>query len=171
MFKPSERWCWHYCPDKDRLLLDISAQAQFCSPFRAAQLLQQPCHQALSMAEAEAFWAIDDSLAQLGLPAELQLELSLTALSAAYLQLQAHKSWYFQQGALCNAKQYDIVTLRGLSTQYAIVLSAELDAVTCLLLDDMTTLAGKVLPRLQVVRVLRNRINPLDITVPYRHTA
>ena len=171
MFKPSERWCWHYCPDKDRLLLDISAQAQFCSPFNAAQLAQRPAHQALSMAEAEAFWAIDDSLAQLGLPAERQLELSLTALAASYLQLQAHKSWYFQQGAPCTAKQYDVVTLRGLSTQYALILSAETDAVTCLLLNEMTTLSGKVLPRLQVIRVLRNRVNTLDITVPYRYTA
>jgi cell division protein ZapC len=171
MFRPSERWYWNYCPKKDRLLLDISDDAQFCSPYSAAQLLQQPSRQPLSMAEAEVFWAIDDSLQQLDLPAAVRLELCLTALCAPFLQQQAHKSWYFQQGAQCDAAQFELVTLRGLSSQYALVLSAETDSVTCLLLGELSTLAGKALPRLHVVRVLRNRISTLNLTVPFRHTA
>lgn len=171
MFKPSERWVWHYCSQKDRLLLDISDAAQFCSPFSATQLMQQPSQQPLSMAEAEAFWAIDDSLSQLGLPAAVQLELGLTALCAPFLQSQAHKSWYFQQGTSCNAGQYDVVMLRGLTSQYALILTAETDAVTCMILGEITSLAGKALPRLQVIRLLRNRLSALDINLPYRHSA
>lgn len=171
MLRPSERWFWTYCPSKDRLLLDISDEIQFCSPFTASQLIQQPRHQALSMAEAEAFWAVDESLQQLDMPAAVRLELCLSALCAPFLQQLAHKSWYFQQGSQCNAVQSDMVILRGLTNQHALVLAAESDCVTCLLLGEITTLAGKVLPRLQVIRVLRNRITALNIVLPYRHSA
>ena len=171
MLRPSERWNWSYCQTKQRLLLDLSAEAQFCSPFSGSQLLYLPEQQALSMAEAEAFWAIDNSLQQVDLPGAVRLELCLTALSCQFLQQQAHKSWYFQQGAQCNAVMYDVVMLRGLSSQYALVVGAETDCVSCLLLGELSTLAGKMLPRLAVVRVLRNRINALDVSIPYRHSA
>ncbi|MDP2713265.1 cell division protein ZapC domain-containing protein [Rheinheimera sp.] len=171
MLRPSERWYWTYCPQKDRLLLDISDQAQFCSPFSASQLVQQPRQQALTMADAEAFQLIEDSLQQLDMPAAVRLELCLTALCAPFLQQQAHKSWYFQQGSSADSAQYDVVMLRGLSSQYALVLSADSDCVNCLLLGELSTLAGKQLPRLQVIRVLRNRVSPLNIAIPYRHSA
>lgn len=171
MLKPSERWYWSYCQTKQRLLLDLTVEAQFCSPFTASQLLYLPQQQALSMAEAEAFWAIDNSLQQVDLPAAVRLELCLTALSCQFLQQQAHKSWYFQQGVECKAALFDVVVLRGLSSQYALVVAAEPDCVSCLLLGELSTLAGKHLPRLSVVRVLRNRVSPLDVSIPYRHTA
>lgn len=171
MLRPSERWFWTYCSSKDRLLLDISDEAQFCSPFTSSQLIQQPQQQPLSMAEAETFWAIDESLQQLDIPAAVRLELCLTALCAPFLQQLAHKSWYFQQGSQCNATQHDVVILRGLTHQYALVLAAEPDCVTCLLLGEINTLAGKALPRLQVIRVLRNRVTALDVALPYRYSA
>ena len=115
MLRPSERWFWTYCPQKDRLLLDISDEAQFCAPFSAAQLNCLPQQQALSMAEAEAFWAIDDSLQMLALPAALRLELCLTALCAPFLQQTAHKSWYFAAGLDCAAQQFELVKLCGQS--------------------------------------------------------
>jgi len=52
-----------------------------------------------------------------------------------------------------------------------LVLSSETDCVTCLLLGDISTLSGKQLKRLQVIRVLRNRISPLKLDIPFRHTA
>lgn len=171
MLRPSERWFWTYCPSKDRLLLDISDEIQFCSPFTASQLVTQPRQQALSMAEAETFWAIDDSLQQLDMPAAVRLELCLSALCAPFLQQLAHKSWYFELGNQCDAAECDLVMLKGLTSQYALVLAAEADCVTCLLLGEISTLAGKVLPRLQVIRVLRNRISALDVVLPYRHSA
>lgn len=171
MLRPSERWYWNYSKQHDRLLLDLSDEAQFCAPFSAGQLLHLPTQQALSMAEAEAFWAIDHSLQSLELPAAVRLELCLTALSCQFLQQQAHKSWYFQQGTHCTATLYEVVTLRGLSSQCALVVAAEPDCVSCLLLGDVSTLAGKMVPRLAVIRVLRNRISALDVAIPYRHIA
>ncbi|MBZ9610750.1 cell division protein ZapC domain-containing protein [Rheinheimera maricola] len=172
MFTPSEQWIWHYCSEKARLLLDITATAQFCSPFSAAQLVYQPHQQPLTMAEAETFWAIDHSLQQLDMPAAVRLELCLTALCGSFLQQQAHKSWYFQQGSANTvAAQYDVVMLRGLSSQYALVLSADSDCANCLLLGDISTLAGKNIARLQVVRVLHNRVSALNVSIPYRYSA
>lgn len=171
MLKPSEHWYWTYSATQDRLLLEISTQARYCSPFRGAMLVLQPEKQPLSMAEAEAFWMIDDSLQQLDMPVETRLECCLAALASGFVQQQAHKSWYFQQGALCNARQFDVVVLRGLSSQYALITAAEDDSVNCLLLGELSTLSGKILPALQPVRVLRNRISALDINLPYRRRA
>jgi cell division protein ZapC len=63
------------------------------------------------------------------------------------------------------------VILRGLSAQYALVVGAESQSVICLLLGDISTLAGKQLPRLQLVRVLRNRISRVKTSCAYRHSA
>lgn len=171
MLKPSEHWYWTYDATQDRLLLEISAQARYCSPFRGATLVQQPQRQPLSMAEAEAFWMIDDSLQQVDMTAEKRLECCLAALASFYVQQQAHKSWHFQQGSACNARQFDVVMLRGLSSQYALIVAAEDDSVNCLLLGELSTLSGKVLPALQPVRVLRNRISALDVSLSYRRSA
>lgn len=172
MLRPTERWNWSYCHTRERLLLDLSDEAQFCTPFAAVQLLYLPQSQALSMAEAEAFWAIEHSLQALELAPAVRLELALTALSCQFLQQQAHKSWYFQQGAAqYSAALHDVIVLRGLSSQCALVVGAEPDCVSCLLLGELDTLSGKTLTRLSVIRVLRNRVSALDAAIPYRHSA
>ena len=171
MLRPSEHWSWIYSADKDRLLLDISAQAQFCSPFSAAQLAVKPQHQPLSMADAQSFWEIDDSLQQLPLSPERRLEFCLTAICAPFLQQLAHKSWYFQPGEHCDVAPFALVTLHGLSNQYAVVIAADGDCVTCMLLGDISTLAGKTLQALQVIRVLRNRVRHFNVASELRISA
>ncbi|MGI5310313.1 cell division protein ZapC domain-containing protein [Rheinheimera sp. WS51] len=171
MLTPSESWQWNYCQKRDRLLLDISDELVFCSPFCAAQLVAKPMQQALSIAEAEVFWDLDKSLQALTLPDAVRLELCLTGLSCAYLPLLAHKSWHFQQTNNHSVEPYSIVVIRGLSTQHAIVVSTDDECSTCLLLESITTLTGKELPRLHVVRLLNNRISPLPKSQKLRYTA
>jgi cell division protein ZapC len=171
MLSPSERWYWTYCSKTEKLLLEISDNARYCAPFAGKNLVYQPKTQPFSMIEAEAFWLITDSLQQLDLADAERLEICLAGLSAAYLQQQAHKSWYFQQGSVCDAGLFELVQLRGLSSQIALVLAVETECVTCLLLGEISTLAGKQLPRFQVIRVLRNRISKLSLAKPYRHRA
>lgn len=171
MLRPSEHWFWTYCPNKDRLLLDISDEAQFCSPYSGNLLRQKPQQQALSMAEAEMFWAADDSLQQLDMPAAVRLEICLAALCAPFIQQQGHKSWYFQQLNAYQAKPFELVTLRGLTTQYALVVATEEQSVCSLLLGDIDTLAGKSLSRLQFIRVLNNRVAPLAVAASLRNIA
>lgn len=171
MLRPSERWYWTYCPTKDRLLLDISDDAQFCSPFAASQLISQPAQQALSMAEAEMFWAIDDSLQTLALPPEVRLEICLMALSSAFVLPQGHKSWYFQAYNEYCPKAFELVQLSGNTSQYALVIAPEGQSSSCLLLGEVDTLAGKTLPRLQLLRLLNNRLLPLQQSAQYRQSA
>ena len=56
MLTPSERWSWTYCEQRDRLLLDISEQAQFCSNLTLQQLTVKPVQQRFAVNEAELFW-------------------------------------------------------------------------------------------------------------------
>lgn len=164
MLTPGEQWRWDYCTERDRLLLDISNELQFCSPFPAKRLCQQPAAQPVSMAEAETYWSLWQNIQSLPFHKNECLELTLTALAAScFLQLQAHKSWYFSMMPAASIELYDIVLLNGENAASAIIIQQDPDCVSCMLLETITTLAGKVLPRCSVVRVLRNRVSPMPL--------
>lgn len=162
MLTPSERWSWTYCDKRDRLLLDISEQAQFCSNLAASQLTSKPQQQRFAIAEAELFWQYTDSLAPLALEQYQALELCLHAISCQYLQLQAHKSWYFPEQVTSRVQHGDLVSIVGADGRVAaLVIAEDADCVSCLMLNDVQTLAGKTIKRATVVRLLRNRVSPL----------
>lgn len=163
LLTPGEQWRWNYCAEQDRLLLNISSDLQFCSPFSGKQLYQLPAEQPLSMAEAEAYWSCYQNLNQLSLTRSDCMELALTALAAcSFLQLQAHKSWYFAVMPEAAVSLYDVVQLSGESHVMALIIQQDTDCVSCLLLEPVTTLAGKTLPRMTVIRVLNNRVAALS---------
>ncbi|HAW92529.1 MULTISPECIES: cell division protein ZapC domain-containing protein [unclassified Arsukibacterium] len=163
MLTPSERWSWTYCEQRDRLLLDISEQAQFCSNLTLQQLTVKPVQQRFAVNEAELFWQYLESLESLTLGYAETLELCLHALSAQYLQLQAHKSWYFPEQVTSAVQHSDLVSIVGADGRVAaLVVAEDPDCVSCLMLADVQTLAGKVIKRASVVRVLRNRVSPFN---------
>ncbi|MBV2129817.1 cell division protein ZapC domain-containing protein [Arsukibacterium indicum] len=163
MLTPSERWSWTYCQQRDRLLLDISEHAQFCSNISARQLAVLPQQQRFAIAEAELFWQYMESLEQLPLNQEQRLEFCLHALSCQYLQLQAHKSWYFPEQVTTRVNHGELVSIVGTAGRIAALIIAEdADCVSCLLLNDVQTLAGKTIRQTSVIRLLRNRVSPLN---------
>lgn len=163
MFTPSERWSWTYCQERDRLLLDISDQAQFCSNLTSRQLATLPMQQRFAIVEAELFWHYMDSLQSLALDNAQTLELCLHALSCQYLQLQAHKSWYFPEQVTSRVKHGDLVSIVGADGRVAaLVIAEDAECVSCLMLNNAQTIAGKTIKRATVVRLLRNRVSPLN---------
>ncbi|MAD74408.1 MAG: hypothetical protein CML20_06380 [Rheinheimera sp.] len=163
MLTPSERWSWTYCEQRDRLLLDISEQAQFCSNLSSQQLTVKPVQQRFAVNEAELFWHYIESLGSLALGHASELELCLHALSAQYLQLQAHKSWYFPEQVTSTVQHGDVVSIVGADGRIAaLVIAEDPDCVTCLMLNDVQTLAGKIIKRTTVLRLLRNRVSPFN---------
>mgnify|MGYP006150829009 CR=1 FL=1 len=46
-------WCWHYCEEQDRLLLQLSASHHIQTAFSAKELNIKPQHQSLSMEQAQ----------------------------------------------------------------------------------------------------------------------
>lgn len=165
MLTPTEHWRWQYCPDKDRLLLDISDDMQFCSVLSGRQLREKPSKQPFSMADAAAYWGYYDSLSLLNLPQTLQLELCLHALASTYAQQGAHKSWYFIEHAPAVIFKDQLVEVEGKNGAIpALILSVDADCVTCMLLESGTTLAGKDLSRCTVLRLLSSRVQPMIIS-------
>lgn len=163
MLTPSERWSWTYCEKRDRLLLDISEHAQFCSNLASQQLTIKPELQCFTAHEAELFWLYMDSLEALALTPAQALELCLHALSNQYLQLQAHKSWYFPEQVTAVVKHSDLVSIVGADGRAAaLVVAEDPDCVSCLMLSDVQTLAGKIIKRATVIRLLRNRVSPFS---------
>ncbi len=171
MLTPSEQWTWHYCPQQDRLLLDIDDQLQFSSELSAANLNDKPVRQPFSLAEAEAFWRFHEALQPVIADDALRFELCLHALANRYRQLSAHKSWYFATQRAQDSGLYQLVQLQGKDTLLALVVASDLECVECLLLEDGESLAGKQLSRHTVIRVLRNRALPAEVDVGYARTA
>ncbi|KKO46581.1 hypothetical protein WG68_04595 [Arsukibacterium ikkense] len=162
MLTPSERWSWTYCAQRDRLLLDISEQLQFCSELSAAQLTEKPQAKPLSMAEAQAFWNFRDSLQPLNLTDAGLLELCLHALAAGFAQQAGHKSWYFAEQAAAAVAEYQLVQLVGMHGPIpALVLQRDGDCASCLLLTEGYSLSGKLLKRCSILRLLSNRLAPV----------
>ncbi|WP_333607299.1 cell division protein ZapC domain-containing protein [Arsukibacterium sp.] len=172
MLTPTEHWSWQYCPVRDRLLLDISEQLQFCSVLNGRQLREKPTKQLFSMADAAAYWDYHDSLALLNLPAAEQLELCLHALAARYAQQGAHKSWYFAEQPASAVTENQLIEVVGAQGAIpALVLAAEADCVTCILLDAGNSLSGKPLARCTVLRLLRSRVRPLLLNNSFARSA
>lgn len=176
MLLPMEKWQWNYCSDTDRLLLDIGNDLQFRAPFSGKQLYTRPQAQRFSIQEASAYTACQEALELTAFNHVIKLEITLTAVAAGYLQLQAHKSWYFAE--LVNnvsssaVTLYDIVQLQGNDQLImALVVQQDADCVSCLLLEHSQTVAGKQLQRCTVVRVLRNRVSRLQYQAPFACSA
>lgn len=171
MLTPSEQWTWHYCPNKDRLLLNIDDAVQFTSELTNTLLNQKVVFQPFSIAEAEAFWRIQDMLQTVIIDEAERLECTLHALANRYRQLSAHKSWYFATQRLQDIGTYQLVHLQGKDQIIALVIASDLECIECLLLAAGESLAGKLLTRCSVIRVLRNRAQLLDVDVDLARSA
>lgn len=171
MLTPSEQWFWQYCAVKDRLLLNVGKDAQFVSELPGALLNEKVCVQAFSIAEAEAYWRLQDVLQGVVTDEVARLEICFHALANRFRQLTAHKSWYFATQRQQDVGCYQLVQLQGKDTVLALVVASDLECIECLLLAPGESLAGKVLPRCSVIRVLRNRAQLLDIDIRLAHSA
>lgn len=171
MLTPSEQWTWHYCPNKDRLLLNIDDTVQFTSELTSTMLNQKVVHQPFSIAEAEAFWRIQDVLQTVVSDDAERLECTLHALANRFRQLSAHKSWYFATQRQQDIGAYQLVHLQGKDQITALVIASDLECIECLLLATGESLAGKVLARCSVIRVLRNRAQLLEVDVDLARSA
>lgn len=171
MLTPSEQWTWHYCPLKDRLLLNIDDAVQFTTELTGAMLNQKVVHLPFSIAEAEAFWRLQDVLHQVISDDAECLELTLHALANRFRQLSAHKSWYFATQRQQDIGAYQLVNLQGKHEINALVIASDLECIECLLLTAGESLAGKALTRCSVIRVLRNRAQLLDVDVDLARSA
>ncbi|GHG77183.1 cell division protein ZapC [Alishewanella longhuensis] len=171
MLTPSEQWTWHYCPNKDRLLLNIDDSVQFTSELTGTMLNQKVVHQPFSIEEAEAFWRIQDVLQVMVSDETARLEYSLHALANRFRQLSAHKSWYFATQRQQDIGAYQLVQLQGKDLITALVIASDLECIECLLLASGESLAGKALAHCSVIRVLRNRAQLLEVDVDLARSA
>ncbi|MCC5451655.1 cell division protein ZapC [Rheinheimera sp. UJ51] len=171
MLTPSEHWVWHYCQEADRLLLTLSASSSFTSELTGAVLNQKIVSQPFSLEEAEAFWRFHDVLLPLPLSDEEREQFALHALANRYRQLSAHKSWYFVTQRQQDIGLYQLVQLQGKDIIPALVVASDLECIECLLLTKGETLAGKLLTRGTVIRVLRNRAQFFEMNVDFAQTA
>ncbi len=171
MLIPSEQWTWHYCPIKDRLVLNLDDTVQFTSELTGAMLNENLVNQPFEIAEAETFWRIQEVLQPLVANDAERLEYCLHALANRFRQLTAHKSWYFATQRQQDIGAYQLVQLQGKDQLTALVIASDLECIQCLLLASGETLAGKLLARSSVIRVLRNRAQLLEVDINLARSA
>ncbi|MCC5851982.1 MAG: cell division protein ZapC [Alkalimonas sp.] len=170
MLSPSEHWCWTCCPQRQQLVLDMSAELAFPVPFGPEQLHLPASEQAFTMQDAERYWQLLEVLEQGGLDAEQRLYFTLTALAAInFMRAQGHKSWYFAD--IANHRplhSLQLVELVGQQGVLALVLTTDGQCAQTLLLQPAVTLTGKALAAGTVLRLLTSRLRPYQAAVMRR---
>ncbi|MDP4535261.1 cell division protein ZapC [Alkalimonas collagenimarina] len=164
MLSPTERWSWYHCTERNQLVLDINTELAFPVPF-SSHLLQLPqSAQAFTMQDAEHYWLMLEALAETGLTNEQQLYFTLTGLAALnFMRPQGHKSWYFADIANSKSVQpLQIAELVGQQLVKVLILQTDADCAECLLLEEVSSLTGKVIAAGTVLRILNSRLRPIQ---------
>jgi hypothetical protein len=165
-------WCWQYCDEQDRLVLQLSASHHIQTAFRAKELIVLPEQQSLCMEQAQLLMDFAEALDGL-LPDSDLLTVAAQAVAAlSFVKAPAQKSHLFNFSSIeCPADLMSIAKLEGL-TRAKVLLVAKADPmVDCLLLEPIELLNGKQLSAGQLVRVQQNRLLPAQFATLYALTA
>lgn len=165
-------WCWQYCDEQDRLLLQLSNSHHIQTAFSAKELLSKPEQQSLCMEQAQLLMDFAEALEGL-LPDSELLTVAARAVAALnFVKAPVQKSHLFNFSSIeCSNHLMSIAKLEGLSRAKVLLVAKADPMVDCLLLEPMELLNGKQLSAGQLVRVQQNRLMPLQFAPLYALTA
>ncbi|MCA1930802.1 cell division protein ZapC domain-containing protein [Rheinheimera sp.] len=165
-------WCWQYCYEQDRLLLQLSVSHHIQTAFSAKELNFKPVQQSLCMEQAQLLMDFAEAL-EGQLPDGDLLPVAVQAVAAlSFVKSPAQKSHLFNFSSI--ETRTDLMTIAKLDAvnraKVLLVAKAE-PMVDCLLLEPMELLNGKQLAVGQLVRVQQNRLMPVQFARLYALTA
>ena len=165
-------WCWQYCEQQDRLLLQMSASHHIQTAFSAKELLQQPDQAQLSLDQAQLLMEFAESL-EGQLPDDELLAVSVQAVAAlSFVKAPVQKSHLFNVSSIeAKTQVMALARLEGETRAKVLIVSKTDPMVDCLLLEPMTLLNGKQLCAGQLVRVQQNRLLPFRFAALYALSA
>ncbi len=165
-------WCWQYCEEQDRLLLQLSVSHHIQTAFGAKELSCKPVQQNLSMEQAQLLMDVAEALEGAWPDHEL-LSIAVQAVAAlSFVKAPVQKSHLFNFSSIqCRADRMSLAKLEGLNRSKVLLLSIADPMVDCLLLEAIQLLNGKTLEAGQLVRVQQNRLIPLQLAPLYALTA
>lgn len=165
-------WCWQYCVEQDRLVLQLSASRRIQTAFSAKELKMLPEQQSLCMEQAQLLMDFAEAL-EGSLPDTELLTVAAQAVAAlSFVKAPVQKSHLFNFSSIeCHTNLMSIAKLEGLSRAKVVLVAKADPMVDCLLLEPMELLNGKQLSAGQLVRVQQNRLMPTQFAPLYALTA
>lgn len=165
-------WCWQYCVEQDRLVLQLSNSHHIQTAFGAKDLKMLPEQQRLCMEQAQQMMDFAEALEGLLPDTELLTVAAQAVAALSFVKAPVQKSHLFNFSSIeCHTNLMSIAKLEGAS-RAKVVLVAKVDPmVDCLLLESMELLNGKQLAAGQLVRVQQNRLMPVQFSPLYALTA
>ena len=168
MLQASAQWNWYACSQSNTLRLDMGPEMAFCTPYKLRQLTDLAFDNPhFNLRDAEFYQQVTSYLANLGCWSPSQIcQIALNATAAKfYLKPVLAKSWFFTPylGSLPSTEA--IVNLQSVSDsgQFLIVDHSE-HASLCLCLENLFSLDENLsLKQFEVIRVLNDRIHPINI--------
>jgi cell division protein ZapC len=164
----SKEWQWQLCSQRNRLLVNLGEELSLCTPFKHHQLTQDIYHSPIfSLSEAGYYQNVFTYLCKFGVWSEAQccqIALNATAAKFYLLPVQA-KSWFFQSYQGGGACTEAIVGLHSniQSGEFFIVEYCEESSLCINLTTDFKLDEHLVLEQFQAIKVLNDRIHPLEI--------
>jgi len=173
LIKPGKDWQWIFCPDKDRLTLDLGADMVFVSAFSARSLVagaRKP--QIFSIEQSQSFYHYIEQIdQQLSLPEDVVNHIALNAIAAKdFYKALTPKSWFFNTAtSVSSAQTGKIVLLQSQhETRHYLIVESNTKASTLLLIERCHQLSeGKSLDQFGLIKVMNDRLMP----VPQRKAA
>lgn len=165
---PDDNWCWCFDVDRDRLLLDLSAELQFETAYPAKQLVPAAREaQPFSLDDASRYFHLLECIAELPLSEPERVQIVLNAIAACrFGKPMLPQSWFFRDydfmhGAPLLGEVVSMISEQG-HGDFLVIEPGE-TASLCLLLSEQLALnEDKHLTQSAVIKVMNNRLIPFQ---------
>ncbi|WP_199611584.1 cell division protein ZapC domain-containing protein [Flocculibacter collagenilyticus] len=166
---PTNQWRWQLCKHSSSLILDMSDEMAFLTPYQSCQLTNEiHVDDSFNVEDANYFTYLQDTLLNLNLWSRAfctQTALNATAVKRFYKPVMP-KSWHFKVN---NQQRRAIPLLVALYSDFAfstcIVLEASTNFVMLLIVEDQFQVSDtKSLKQFDVIKVSIDRIYDIQLT-------
>lgn len=168
MLQASAKWNWYACHTNKCLMLDLGDEMEFCTAFKLRLLTDDVLlNPRFNLRDAEFYQQVSTYLTSFELWNGAQIcQIAINATAAKfYLKPVLTKSWFFKSysGSVPSTEAIVLLHSKAATGQFLIVDHNE-QASLCLNLEGNFQLDENLsLQQFEVIRVLNDRIYPLDV--------
>jgi len=165
---PDDNWRWCFDADRDRLLLDLSAELQFETAYPAKQLVPAArAAQPFTLEDSSHYFHLLECIAELPLSEPERVQIVLNAIAACrFCKPMLPQSWFFRdfdfmQAAPLLGEVVSMISEQG-HGDFLVIDPGETASLCLLLSEQMALNEEKQLGQCAVIKVMNNRLIPFQ---------